>query len=214
MEKENKIIVTLLAVFFVFVACWIGLRLYSGNLIVKAGALQNEYKSAQKQYQKKVTTISNSIYKNGVDTIRDSKVRNIFLLNTDNNILRLRADEFFKGYYNFTNTNQYMARATLLSPLLTDDIKNNEKLFDKKGSAGEKVVQGLGLSSKYQSISASVESDNDDEIKGLVSVKYQAGYKGATKGLGIRTYEMTFNKKQAKFTQIDLIATGIQNDSY
>ncbi len=59
-----------------------------------------------------------------------------------------------------------------------------------------------------------VLSASNDEIKGLIDVKYTAVYKGDNKGFGIRTYEVTYNKKQAKFTQIDLQATGIQNDTY
>lgn len=213
MEKEKKIINTLLATLIVMVISWLGLRLYSGNLIIKAVAAQSEYKDAQKAYQKKVSKLSEDVYSSGTK-IKDSKVKAVSLQNSSNKILELRANEFFKGYYNFDNVNEYMGRSDLLAPLITDEIKNNESLFDKKNSAGEKTVQALGLQSNFQSVSTSIESVNNDEIKGLVDVKYKAGYKGDTKGLGLRTYEVVYNKKQAKFTQIDLQATGIQNDAY
>lgn len=213
MEKENKIIVALITALVVMVIGWFGLRLYSGKLIIKAGASQNEYRNARKAYQKKATKLSEDVCTTGASS-KNAKVKAVSLQNNSNQILKLRSQEFFKGYYDFKNVDQYMGRADLLSPLMTDDIKNNESLFDKKGSAGEKTVQSLGLQSSFQNVNVSVESANEDEIKGLVDVQYTPVYKGDTKGFVVRTYEVTYNKKQAKFTQIDLQATGIQNDTY
>lgn len=192
---------------------WTGFRLYSGKLIIQAGASQNEYRNARKVYQKKVTKLSEDVYTTGAGS-KNAKIKSVSLLNNSNQILKLRAQEFFKGYYNFKNVSQYMSRVDLLLPLMTDDVKNNDSLFDKKDSAGEKTVQSLGLQSSFQNVNVSVESASNDEIKGLIDVQYTAVYKGDNKGFGIRTYEVTYNKKQAKFTQIDLQATGIQNDTY
>lgn len=213
MEKQTKIIVTLVTTLVVMIIGWTGFRLYSGKLIIQAGASQNEYRNARKVYQKKVTKLSEDVYTTGAGS-KNAKIKSVSLLNNSNQILKLRAQEFFKGYYNFKNVSQYMSRVDLLLPLMTDDVKNNDSLFDKKDSAGEKTVQSLGLQSSFQNVNVSVESASNDEIKGLIDVQYTAVYKGDNKGFGIRTYEVTYNKKQAKFTQIDLQATGIQNDTY
>lgn len=213
MEKQTKIIVTLVTTLVVMIIGWTGFRLYSGKLIIQAGASQNEYRNARKVYQKKFTKLSEDVYTTGAGS-KNAKIKSVSLLNNSNQILKLRAQEFFKGYYNFKNVSQYMSRVDLLLPLMTDDVKNNDSLFDKKDSAGEKTVQSLGLQSSFQNVNVSVESASNDEIKGLIDVQYTAVYKGDNKGFGIRTYEVTYNKKQAKFTQIDLQATGIQNDTY
>ncbi len=75
---------------------WTGFRLYSGKLIIQAGASQNEYRNARKVYQKKVTKLSEEVYTTGASS-KNAKIKSVSLLNNSNQILKLRAQEFFKG---------------------------------------------------------------------------------------------------------------------
>lgn len=191
----------------------LGEQLYAGHLTRQAQTAQQRYQQAQTAAQQRERKLTAQLLATGA-TNANPNLRALATQNQSVQILQAAATKFFRGYYTFNSAASYAARAKQLAPLMSQQVQKDAQLFDTTGSAGDRVVQALGLTAQFQRATVAVSQVDKDTIQGLVTVQYTAGYRDQTPGRGVRTYAVTYRTTTAKFTQIKLLASGIQGDRY
>ena len=79
---------------------------------------------------------------------------------------------------------------------------NKQDIFGNKKNAS--VVDSLGIESSFDSANAYLSEYKDNELKGMVIVKYSIVNMAGTKE-GTKTFNVTYDMNQNKFTAIDVI---------
>ncbi|MGK3595424.1 hypothetical protein ACSLPC_27870 [Escherichia coli] len=107
---------------------------------------------------------------------------------------------FFGKYYTWTDGESYRKRASNLGELITDDLKNNKKIFDEgKDTFGGDYINISGLKSEFRSVSTNIVNDIEDENKliGLVKVEFENWYfdKKSEAAIAFKYYLVSYDKK-------------------
>lgn len=132
----------------------------------------------------------------------DAKTKPIGRQYVGTQTLNARANTLFKIIYTYSNSNDYTNRKSKASNLVTTDVLNKQDIFGNKKNAS--VVDSLGIESSFDSANAYLSEYKDNELKGMVIVKYSIVNMAGTKE-GTKTFNVTYDMNQNKFTSIDII---------
>lgn len=177
---------------------------------VKSDQAANNLRDSNKQvkkektkYEKKKSDISNNIYyyisKNG-----DEKTKPVGQQCVNSEILNSASNKFFGFVFNYSNSDDYKKRRNLASSIATNDVLNNKTIFGNAKGSNADVIDSLGIKSSLESVTSYLNEQDNNSIKGIVIVKYVLDSSSGAKE-GIKTYSVTYDKSQSKFSKVDSI---------
>ena len=205
MDKVEKILITILSILLVILGgTWMTFRLKDVSAQHKLQDAQTEYNVAQKKYDH-ILEQAEEKYINQGTTDNDSIVQSVSSHKNNYDLIKKMSDKFFKIYDSYTDNSSYLARENKLQNLMTDNVKNSGMFDQGKDISGHSMVTSLGLAMAFDSTNVYVENYNDNIINAIVDVNYKSSSEGNDSQNGQQVYQVTFDKKQQKFTNIQLL---------
>ena len=200
-KKQNVILMLLERITVLLLIFFLVLRVQSVKAQHELSKSEDKIEKAQDAYNKKKGDVSKKVYyyvsENG-----DAKTKPIGRQYVGTQTLNARANTLFKIIYTYSNSNDYTNRKSKASNLVTTDVLNKQDIFGNKKNAS--VVDSLGIESSFDSANAYLSEYKDNELKGMVIVKYSIVNMAGTKE-GTKTFNVTYDMNQNKFTAIDVI---------
>ena len=96
---------------------------------------------------------------------------------------------------------------------MTDNVKNSGMFDNGKDISGHSMITALRLTMKFNDLDAYVQNYDDNTINAIVSVNYESSSQGNDAQNGQQIYHVTFDKKQQKFTDVQLLQLSGTNTS-
>lgn len=176
---------------------------------VEAKLAQDKADKAKAAYMAKDEKVNKDAMTKALDS-NDPILKSVATQNFNYARVKSVSTEFFKTYYTFANTSDYLARKDKLSGLITPDLANNKSIFDDgKDSTGNDYIKTLGVQSEFVKASAFMTMRDGGKAQALVRVENRAWYKGQQQQSGIAThyYNLTLDAKNNKITNLKLMLT-------
>ena len=209
-EKTKNVLLGLSAALLVAAcASWIGVKVETYNWNARQEKSAKQATDAQKRYDAKYRKLKQQVMTDGASSANQT-IKSVSLQNGSMSLMNSVDQKLFTTLYTYDNAKQYLARANKLSGMITDDVKNDKKLFGDK-TTGE-MITATGLSSNAKSVKTTIESADEHNITALARVTFESGYSGASSHTGIYLYEVGYSKDQHKVTSITQVQAGLGND--
>lgn len=215
-KRENYVIIFLAVLIVVFSGLWLSFRMTHVKLLNESNQQQTALTKAKKDYKSHVADVQESLIKHSSNS-NDTTIKAISLQNNTQASLDNVSSQFFKVYYSWNSNSDYSKRATKLSGLISNDLKNNKTVFDSgKDSTGHGYIDALGLSSQYQGSKAQIEDVSGNVVKGLVKVTFSGKFSSSDADdgdnrNGYKVYEVTYDLNQQKITNINALIGGMDS---
>lgn len=162
--------------------------------------LDKQKDRAQEAYEAKRSRLE-SDYLNQVAKKGKGASKQIAINNNAYRNLYTISNKFFKGYYNWDSTKSFNGRAQAVADYAMDTVLKNDQLF--KPDDG-KTVDALNLKSTFNLADVRVTNADDKTERGLAVVHYTQENMTSS-GTGTAVYEITFDRQQAKLTNVTLL---------
>lgn len=161
--------------------------------------LDKQKDRAQEAYEAKRSRLE-SDYLNQVAKKGKGASKQIAINNNAYRNLYTISNKFFKGYYNWDSTKSFNGRAQAVTDYATDTVLKSE-LFKPDD---DKAVDALNLKSTFNLADVRVTNADDKTESGLAVVHYTQENM-TSRGTGTAVYEITFDRQQAKLTNVTLL---------
>lgn len=211
MNEKTKNVLLGLSAAFLALACagWVGVKVKTYDWNVRQEKSAKQATDAQKRYDAKYRKLKQQVMTDGASSTNQT-IKSVSLQNGSMNLMNSVDKKLFTTLYTYDSAKQYLARADKLSGMITDDVKNDKKLFGDKNT-GE-MITATGLSSNAKSVKTTIESADEHNITALARVTFKSGYSGASSHTGIYLYEVGYSKDQHKVTSITQVQAGLGDD--
>lgn len=161
-------------------------------------------------YQRHKERVETQTYNAAINS-DDSVVKSVAVHNARYKALNHIAEKFFKVYYTWNNTKDYLERSEKLANIISPNLKTNKSIFDDgKDTTGHDYIKNTGIHGQFVSAIAYPEDDGTQNLQeALVEVKYQTWFNSNQNEAATATkyYEITYDQSQQKLTNIQLILT-------
>lgn len=211
-KKEKNIIIILSTLLVILGGVWVALRVHNVSMQNKLKDAQIEYNVAEKKYDR-ILEQAEEKYINQGATDNDSIVQSVSSQKNNYNVIKKMSTKFFSIYDTYTDNSSYLARKDKLQNLMTDNVKNSGMFDDGKDISGHSMITVSQLTMKFDSLDAYVQNYSNDTINAIISVNYESSSQGNDPQNGQQLYRVTFDKKQQKFTDIQLLQLSGINTS-
>lgn len=202
-QKKTAIIVALL----VLGVGTLGWETYERNQINREQAVQTQkLEKAKKALTNATFNVDDKQYNKALNS-EDPMVKNNAEATKVTNQFQKVATNFFKIAYTFNSQKSWVARKDKASKYATDDVLNDQKLFnDGKADDGSDYITSTGLSANFQNayVANGVVNGNDT-IDGYVQVTYQASYGDQNAASTTSIYLVKYDVKNQKLTSVQLL---------
>ena len=200
--QKNKILFGISGLsFFVIIFCFFGIKKnidYRENLEKERISLEKKIKVSTKEFKTYKKETQQKAYTEALSSDNQT-IRSVAVHNSNYSTM--------DKYYTWTDGESYRKRASNLGELITDDLKNNKKIFDEgKDTFGGDYINISGLKSEFRSVSTNIVNDIEDENKliGLVKVEFENWYfdKKSEAAIAFKYYLVSYDKKGQNITDI------------
>lgn len=208
--QKNKILFGISGLsFFVIIFCFFGIKKnidYRENLEKERISLDKKIKVSTKEFKTYKKETQQKAYTEALSSDNQT-IRSVAVHNSNYSTMDNVSKVFFGKYYTWTDGESYRKRASNLGELITDDLKNNKKIFDEgKDTFGGDYINISGLKSEFRSVSTNIVNDIEDENKliGLVKVEFENWYfdKKSEAAIAFKYYLVSYDKKGQNITDI------------
>lgn len=207
-KKENIWMIALGVLLTILTVIWLGLRLYNVKATNQLNAMQNKISIEQKEYKNKLKTAEKK-YVVDYASNQEHKDPNILSISNQINnydILDQVNNNFFKVYFKYSSQKEYTQRKNKLSYMITDNVKNDNKIFDSGKTGGFNTVDILNQNVSFNHVNTYVTSVNQNTIQGIANVEFKVNGEDC-----LRVYQVTYDKQSQKITNIKLLEVSGQN---
>lgn len=184
------------------------------SLKTEVRGLNKKADKAKKDYSAKTQKVTNQAMAQALNS-KDPALNTVAKQNQNYAKVTEAANEFFKTYYTWNDSEQYHNRANVLGSLITSEIKNDKKVFDEgKDSTDKDLINGSGLQSEFDGAKAYLTQSNSSTVSALVKVKNKSWFKGDQDQYGtqVHYYELTYDLKTNKISSLQLVLS-LNNES-
>lgn len=171
----------------------------------------SEAKVARQHYSKYRLSVQDTAYEEAQKG-ENIEAKEVAAHNQTYKNLNQLSNEFFQSFFTWEDSESYQDRANQVDGIVTDDVKNNKDLFDDgKDDTGDDYINNTGIQSSFNSAKAYPTSDTN----ALVRVGYRSWYGDEQEnvGDGVRYYDVDFNEKEERITDVKLIFSSDENSS-
>lgn len=195
---------------FLLLACcfWVGVKLDTARWTQKAINMQKQVEKKQSQYNNKVSRLRYQVEQDNANS-KNPKIKSVSIQNGSEALITSMGTRFFKKIYTWDSASSYSSHHREAEQYVSGDLLKDKSLFGDKHVSD--MINNTGLVSQFNNAKFWIESADGKTITAIATVNYQQNYSGSPTGTGIRTYELTYDQSQQKFTKINLIQNSIES---
>ncbi len=165
--------------------------------------LEQQVEAAKKAYNKRRNQIQEKFYAED-HTNSPEIVRGLASYNNSYVIMNDLANRFFKTYFTWQTSEDYIARSSKLTSVATNSLLRNQKIFDNgKDSLGGDYVENTGVKSEFTGVNTFME--NKDSA--LVEVNYSSWFNDERNSAAHskRYYYVRIKSDEQKINNLNLV---------
>lgn len=207
-KKENIELVAFGVLLVILIVTWLGVRIYNVQATNQLNTMQDKLSVEQEKYNNKLKNAEKQYIVNYAndDNHKDPNILSISDQINNYNTLNQANNSFFKVYFKYDSQKEYTQRKDKLSYMLTDNVKNDTKIFDSGKTSGFNTVDILNQEVTFSNVNTYLTSVNNNSIQGVANVTFKVNGKDC-----LRVYQVTYDKTIQKFTEIKLLQVSGQN---
>lgn len=174
-----------------------------GSLVKEKERLEGQAVAAKEEYEEHQKTVLENAYTEAKDG-ENAEAKEVATHNESYLIMSTISEAFFKEFYTWNDSESYLQRADNVSSVATEEIRNNESIFDDgTDSLGGNYIEITGVKSQF----VNSEAYPVDGKSSVVRVTHKSWFNDDKNisGNSTRYYYVTFDRENQMITNLEQV---------